>query len=247
MVPSDLSTGAWGLLATSALFIGMAKTGLPGVGSLAIVLMALVIPARQSTGLILPMLIVGDLFAVSYYSRHAVWSHLWRLLPFALPGIVAGYWGMHHLPERYFAPLIGGTILVMLVLGFWQNRGGGQKAPPGGWLFPAAMGLLGGVTTMMANAAGPILVIYLLAMRLPKTEFIGTGAWFFLMVNLIKVPFSADLGLINPLSLKLNLLLAPLILLGAFLGIRLVRWIPEKVFNLLVQLFAAIAAVKLLF
>jgi hypothetical protein len=89
MVPSDLSTGTWGLLATSALFIGMAKTGLPGVGSLAIVLMALVIPARQSTGLILPMLIVGDLFAVTYYHRHAVWPHLWRLLPFALPGIVA--------------------------------------------------------------------------------------------------------------------------------------------------------------
>jgi len=246
MTLGDITTGGWALLCVSALLIGLAKTGVPGVGGLAIGLAALIIPARQSTGLILPMLIVGDIFAVSYYRRHAVWPYLRKLLPFAAAGVVAGYWGMQHLPDRYFAPLIGGTILVMLVAGFWQNRLGEQGVPRG-WWFPAFMGLVGGITTMMANAAGPILVIYLVAMRLPKTEFIGTGAWFFLIVNLLKVPFSTDLGLINPETLTFNLLLTPLILIGAWAGIPLVKAIPEKAFNILVQILAAAAAIKLLF
>jgi len=239
--------GGWAILALSALFIGLAKTGLPGVGILAIPLVALVIPARQSTGLMLPMLIIGDIFAVSYYHRHAVWKHLLRLLPFAVPGIMAGYWGMQYIPDHYYAPIIGGIILTMIGLGYWQNRSSDGAHVPEGWWFPVTMGLIGGITTMMANAAGPVMVIYLLAMRLPKTGFIGTGAWFFLLVNCFKVPFSAHLGLINPASLTFNLILLPLLLLGLFTGIRLVKKIPEKAFAVIVQVFAVAAAIKLLF
>jgi uncharacterized membrane protein YfcA len=243
----DITAGGWAILGVSALLIGMAKTGLPGVGILAIPLVAWVIPARESTGLLLPMLIVGDIFAVSYYHRHAVWKHLGRLLPFAIMGIVAGYWGMQHIPDRYFGPIIGGTILVMLILNYWQDSRGDDVQVPKGWWFPVIMGLIGGVTTMMANAAGPILVIYLLAMQLPKTGFIGTGAWFFLIINCLKVPFSANLGLINPGSLTFNLILLPVIILGALTGIRLTKRIPEKAFRILVQIFAVAAAIKLLF
>jgi uncharacterized membrane protein YfcA len=109
------------------------------------------------------------------------------------------------------------------------------------------MGLLAGTTTMLANAAGPIMVIYLLAMGLPKKEFIGTGAWYFFLGNLFKVPFSASLGLINPASLKLNLLLFPGIALGAVLGILVIKKIPEKSFSVIVQALTAAAALKLIF
>ena len=243
----DITVSGWAILGFSALLIGLSKSGLPGVAILSIPLVAFVIPARQSTGLLLPMLIVGDIFAVSYYHRHAVWKHLLRLVPFAVLGIVAGYWAMQYLPDRYFGAIIGGIILVMMGLRAWHDRKGGNVPVPEGWWFPVLMGLVGGVTTMLANAAGPILVIYLLSMRLPKAEFIGTAAWFFLLINCLKVPFSANLGLINPFSLTFNLVLSPLIILGALVGIRVAKRIPEKAFNVMVQLFAIVAALKLIF
>jgi uncharacterized membrane protein YfcA len=90
------------------------------------------------------------------------------------------------------------------------------------------------------------MVVYLLAMRLPKEEFVGTAAWYFLLVNVLKVPFSAHLGLITAETVKLNLLLVPAILLGSLLGMKLLRRLPEKGFNLMVQLFALLGALKLL-
>ena len=135
----------------------------------------------------------------------------------------------------------------MLALNLWRNRKDEILEVPSGKWFPAAMGLSAGITTMMANAAGPIMAIYLLAMRLPKNAFIGTGAWYFLLVNCFKVPFSATLGLITWESLRLNLMLAPLIILGSFLGIRLAHYLPEKIFAALIQILAAAGALRLLF
>ena len=235
------------VLALAALLIGLSKTGFPGTGVLAVVMVAAVIPARESTGLILPMLIVGDIFAVFYYHRHAAWKYLVRLIPFAVVGIVAGYFLLGVVNDVQLRPIIGGIILVMLTLNHWRNRMMGEdvKIPSGIW-FPLVMGLMAGVTTMLANAAGPIMIIYLLAMRLPRDAFLGTGAWYFLLLNCFKVPFSADLGLVNELSLTVNLTLLPVIVIGALLGIRLVKRVPEKSFAILVQVLAALTAVYLL-
>ena len=237
----------WAALVIAAVLIGVSKTGLPGIGILAVTLVAVAIPAKQSTGLILPMLIVGDLFAVAFYRRHAVWAHLLRLLPFAVVGILIGYWAMDRLSDRLYSPVIGSIVLVMLAMNYLRTRRATlEQEIPQGWWFPAVMGTLAGVTTMMANAAGPIMVVYLLAMRLPKTGFIGTAAWYFLLVNCFKVPFSADLSLINPQTLGLNLLLSPLIVAGAVLGIVVARRLPERVFAVAVQVLAALGAAKLL-
>lgn len=242
----DISLPGWIVLGISAFLIGVSKTGLPGVGILSILLAASVIPARASTGLVLPMLIVGDVFAVSYYHRHAVWRHLFRLLPFAVIGIIAGYLAMGHVNDDQLRRIIGGIVLVLLGLNAWRNRYVREDdAIPSGWWFAAVLGLLAGVTTMMANAAGPIMIIYLLAMRLPKQEFVGTGAWYFLLVNCFKVPFSGHLGLITMASLKFNLMLVPMVILGSLLGIVLVKRIPEKIFRIAVEWLAAAAAVKL--
>jgi hypothetical protein len=320
----------WVVLGLAALIIGISKTGFPGIGIVPIAMAAMVIPAKQSTGIILPMLIVGDLFAVSYYRRNVVWSHLLKLLPCAIVGVVVGFLLLRVTASQQLRPIIGGTILVMLGLNLWRDyamrstaragvssmgvppmqpdgvspadarvaavpaarragvsparqdalpegskgtsffslprkaaeafhgpgphehagllTAGEKKDVPFGLWFPIVMGVLAGTTTMMANAAGPIMIIYLLAMRLPKKEFVGTGAWYFLLVNLLKVPFSAspDLGLINAHSLQFNLILSPLIVIGALAGVRLVKYVPQKTFTKWMQILAALGALQLL-
>ncbi|MFA5863068.1 MAG: sulfite exporter TauE/SafE family protein [Phycisphaerae bacterium] len=238
----------WLIIGIAALIIGISKTGIPGIGILAIPLVAWVIPAKASTGVILPMLIVGDIFAVMYYKRHAVWPHLFRLIPWAMAGIVLGSLVMNKITDRQLRPIIGLIVLTMLILNYWRNsRQKGEITVPTQWWFAAIIGLTAGVTTMLANAAGPIMAIYLLAMQLPKNEFLGTGAWYYLLMNCFKVPFSANLGLINSQSLFLNMVNLPLIMVGALSGVRLVKIIPEKTFGLIIQVLAAAAAIKLIF
>lgn len=228
--------------------VGTNKTGMPGLGILIVPLMALVLPTRQSTGILLGILILGDLFAIVYHRHNARWGHVLRLLPAAFAGIVAGYFGLKLINDRQLKPIIGGIVLVMLLINYWWTRAKGEDAPvPTQWWIAAALGFLAGVTTMMANAAGPVMIIYLLAMRLPKVEFVGTGAWFFFVVNWLKVPFSANLDLITAESVKLNLMMLPFIAIGAIAGIFLLRYIPQKAFNATVQILAAAAAIKLLF
>lgn len=244
----NLSEFQWLTVSICALMVGLTKTGIPGLGVLIVPLMAEVIPARASTGIVLPMLIFADIFAVGYYRRYAVWSHLFRLMPWATAGVVMGYLALGRVNDQQLRPIIGVIVLAMLGINYWRNRlKGEQVSIPTQWWFAAGIGLAAGITTMMANAAGPLMVIYLLAMRLPKSEFIGTGAWYFLILNWFKVPFSVNLGLITGESLQLNLVLFPIIAIGALGGIKILKHIPEKKFAILVQILAIVAAIMLLF
>ncbi len=243
----DLDLLGWIVVAVCAVMVGTTKTGMPGLGILIVPLMALVLPTRQSTGILLGILILADLFAITYHRRNARWGHVLRLLPAAFAGIVAGYFGLRVVNDRQLKPIIGGIVLVMLALNYWRNRAKGEDTPvPTQWWFAVALGFMAGITTMMANAAGPVMIIYLLAMRLPKVEFVGTGAWFFFVVNWLMVPFSANLELMTAESVKLNLMMLPFIAIGAVAGIFLLKRIPQKAFNLIVQILAAAAAIKLL-
>jgi uncharacterized membrane protein YfcA len=246
----DLGSMGWMLVGICAVLVGLSKTGIPGLGILMAPLMAMAFPehVRESTGILLGMLILGDLFAAGYYRRRAEWKHVVRLLPPAFVGILAGWRAMDYVTDDQLQPIMGVIVLAMLGLNYWRTRIGGEEAPiPGQWWFVALMGFLAGLTTMMANAAGPVMIIYLLAMRLPKVEFIGTSAWFFFVINWLKVPFSVNLDLITRDSLRLDLMMLPLIGLGAVAGIVFLRRVPQRVFNSLVQILAAAAAVKLLF
>jgi len=244
----ELTLRGWLRAALSAALVGLSKTGLPGAGILAIPLMAIVLPPLESTGAVLPLLVVGDVLAVAWYRRHASWPHLVRIMPWAAAGIVIGWRLLGHLTDATVKPLIGGIVLGMLALRYvnrvWSADGDGGLFQQR-W-FSSGIGLLAGVTTMVANAAGPIMALYLVAMGLPKNVFIGTAAWYFFILNLFKVPFSASLDLINPGSLRFDLLLAPCVLAGGGLGLLVARHIPEKAFAIVVQILAAAAAVKLL-
>jgi len=246
----EIEVWQWVLLAFCAFVVGISKTGIPGLGILPVPLMALVLPAKASVGVLLPILIFADIFSAGYYRRHAQWVHIVRLMPWTMLGIVAGFFAMDKISDTQLKPVIGVIVLVMLCLKVINDQRKTEDVETNAYrkhAFVAVLGFIAGVTTMMANAAGPVMIIYLLAAGLPKTEFVGTSAWFFFIVNWLKVPFSAKLSLITAESLKLDVTLFPFVVAGAIAGILLLKVIPQKVFRVLVLVLATAAALKLIF
>jgi uncharacterized protein len=244
----DLEPIAWLVIGLCAFLVGAAKTGIPGIGILPALLMAQVLPAQESTGMLLGILILGDLFGAGYHRHNAQWSHMPRLLPAAFAGIVTGHQIMERISDAQLRPIIGVIVLIMLGLNYWRTRSQGEDLHvPTQWWFAAGLGFTAGLTSMMANAAGPIMIIYFVAMRLPKIAFVGTTAWFFFVVNWLKVPFSANLDLMNAATVKLNLMMIPAIALGAVAGVFVLKRIPQKAFSAVVQVLAVAGAIKLLF
>lgn len=237
----------WAFAYAAAVCIGLSKTGFGGVGMVAVLLMAQVMPARESTGAVLPLLIVADIFAVFTYRRFTVWRHLVKMLPPAVFGILSGWLLMPHISVKVFGPLIGWMVLGLVVLTVAQKLSGRLSAsaaehPSIAW----PLGWTAGAATMLANAAGAVMTVYLLACRLPKYEFVGTAAWFFFIVNVIKVPFSASLGLINASSLWLNFLLVPGIAAGVVTGRCLLGKINQQVFEWLMIVFSLAGGLRLI-
>jgi uncharacterized membrane protein YfcA len=239
----DLTAMQWLIVLLCALLVGMAKTGLSGVGLMVVPLLASVFGGRPSVGLLLPILIFADVFAVSYYNRHAEWKYILRLLPWALIGVGAGVMVGQVISDIVFNRLLAVVVLTGIVLMILQDMRK-KVSVPDYWWFAMGLGLLGGFATMIGNAAGPIMALYLLSMRLPKNIYIGTGAWFFFIVNMFKVPFHVGIWkTITVQSLLFDVLMIPAIALGALLGIWLVKFFPEKAYRIFIiatTLFSAL-------
>ena len=231
----ELTSGQWVILAVSGLLIGMSKTGITGVGLMVVPLLANYFGGRPSVGLLLPILIFADIFAVSWYNRHAQWKHILRLIPWAFAGIIAATFIGKSISDQSFNRLLAVLVIGGIGILIWQDiRAGKLKIPRSKW-FAGGMGLLGGFSTMIGNAAGPVMALYLLSMRLPKNSYIGTGAWFFFIVNLSKVPLHVwSWKTITRASFLLDIMMIPAIAAGAFLGIWLVRLLPERYYRILV-------------
>jgi uncharacterized membrane protein YfcA len=206
-------------------------------------LLASVFGGRPSVGLLLPILIFADVFAVGYYHRHAAWKHIIRLLPWALIGIAGGVLVGKLISDAVFNRLLAVLVLVGIGLMLWQDIRRNVSVPDY-WWFSMGLGMLGGFATMIGNAAGPVMSLYLLSMRLPKNIYIGTGAWFFFIVNITKVPFHIGIWkTITLQSLLFDVLMIPAIALGALLGIWLVKFFPEKAYRIFIiatTLFSAL-------
>jgi uncharacterized membrane protein YfcA len=197
-------------------------------------LLASVFGGRPSVGLLLPILIFADVFAVSYYNRHAEWKHIIRLLPWALIGVLAGVWVGQMITDSVFNRLLAILVLGGIALMIWQDVRK-KVSVPDYWWFSMGLGLMAGFATMIGNAAGPIMALYLLSMRLPKNIYIGTGAWYFFIVNVLKVPFHVGIWkTITWQSFLFDLLMIPAIILGAVLGIWLVKFFPERVYRIFI-------------
>lgn len=244
----ELTALSWILILIGAALVGISKVGIPGTGILVVPIIALAMGnhAKESVGFLLPMLATADILAILYWRKHVHWEQLLRLLPWAGLGVVLGYFGLKVIDNQQLKPFIGVIVLLLLVGSWLRQRYVGDEKIPTHWAFAAFTGVLAGALSMMANAAGPIMILYLLAMRFDKEHFIGTQAWFFWILNLSKMPFSFGLGLITVASLKLNLLMIPAILVGSVLGILVVRRMSQTVFNTVVQILAAAAAVLLI-
>jgi uncharacterized protein len=241
----ELTALAWGVLAAGALIIGLAKTALPGAGTVAAASFAAVLPAKQSTGTILLLLIVGDMFALWMYRQHADWRSLIRLAPAVVVGLLVGVAFMAFASDDWVRTVIGVILLAVVAVTLWRRRAR-PDAVPSGPLAAAAYGSLGGFTTMVANAAGPVMSMYFLASRFEVKAFLGTAAWFFAIINITKVPFSVGLGLITPQGLLIDAVLVPLVVIGAFGGRAIASRVPQRLFDRLVIAFTIVGALYLL-
>lgn len=279
----ELSGLDWVALALAASLVGFAKTAVGGVASISVAVFAFVLPARESTGAVLALLLVGDMVALALYRRHADWGILLRLLPSVVPGLVLGAWFLAWADQDLMRRAIGAVLVTMVVLQLESrrraalsragstsgtpvdvDRGAGEAGAPALdvatvalrgrpartstelRLAPVAVGLLAGFATMTANAAGPVMALYLLLAGLPVLGLLGTGAWFFLLVNLAKVPFSAGLDLMDGPTLLMDLALVPALLVGAAVGAVVARRIPRRRFEDATVVLTLVAATALL-
>ncbi|MBC30254.1 MAG: hypothetical protein CMH48_05355 [Muricauda sp.] len=243
---NEVSLLDWFLAFTAIFLLGISKSGLKGLSIFNVTLLALAFGARESTGILMPLLLVGDVFAVLYYNRHTQWRYILRFLPWMISGILIGVFLGKNLPETQFK--IGMVIVIFISLGvliYWDRRK--SKKVPTHWTFAGGVGILAGICTMIGNLAGAFTNIFFLAMRLPKNEFVGTAAWLFLITNLFKLPFHIWVWkTITPETVVINLKLLPAILVGLALGVRIVRRINEKQYRRFILIVTAIGAVAIL-
>lgn len=247
MVEFDFSIVQWLLLAVCAIFVGMSKVGVPGVSLIVVPTLAIIFGGKASTGILLPMLMMADLFGVSYYHRHAQWKYLLKLLPWAFIGVGIALYVGEVVNDEWFKNIIAILVFLSIGLMLWKDRKKDKQFFPDTWWFAASMGILGGFATMIGNVAGPVFAIYLLAMHLPKNNFIGTTAWFFIIINFAKFPLHVFIWkTISWDSLSFNLMMLPAIAVGALLGIWLVKKLSDKTYRIFVIVVTALSAFLLL-
>ncbi|MEZ3182301.1 sulfite exporter TauE/SafE family protein [Streptomyces pimonensis] len=239
-------------LAFAALLVGFSKTAVSGANTVSLAVFAAVLPAKASTGVLLPILIAGDVLAVLTYRRHAHWPTLWRLFPAVAAGVVVGTLFLVWADDGIVRSSIGAILLLMAGVTVWRRRTADVDREPRGVTTRAgrakarSYGVLGGFTTMVANAGGPVMSLYLLSAGFRKLGFLGTSAFFFLIVNTSKLPFSAGLGLIDADSLLLDAALVLFVVPGAFLGKWAVSRIDQRLFERLVIVATVVGGVQLL-
>jgi len=243
----EISSLNFFIAAFCAFLLGISKAGIKGIASLIVTGLALVFGAKESTGILMPLLLVGDVFAITYYKRHLQKKHLFKLLPWMVIGVLIGVAGGTYISERIFKYGMASIILFSVALMYyWENKK--DKTVPSHWTFGGSMGLLAGFTTMIGNLAGAFSNIYFLALRLPKNNFIGTAAWLFFLINAFKVPFHIwSWETINKSSVIISLKLVPFVIIGLVMGVFLVQKIENEHYRKLILLFTAIGGIAILF
>ena len=237
----------WIVAGFCAFIIGMSKTGVQGITTLSIPLLALIFGGKPSTGIILPLLCMADVMAVIYYRRDAEWKYIFRLLPAAVAGFFVALAVDRFIPEAHFKRLMAVCILSGIAVMFLRAGRSDEDSWIRKWWYGPAFGLLGGFTTMIGNAAGPVMSVYLLSVRLPKYAFVGTSAWFFLIVNFLKIPLQVFVwDNITPASLMLDVMLLPLLALGAIAGVALVKRMPEHGYRKMIVTLTVLSTAMLL-
>ena len=245
MLLDTLSVADVSIVLAIGFMVGLAKAGIHGTTLLSVPLLALLFGGKGSSGIMLPMLIAADIFAVYHYHRHANWRFLMKLFPPAIVGVILGTWLGESIDDALFVQIMAVIIFLSVGLMLWLEKR--KSAVPDNHAFAIVTGVMGGFTTMVGNLAGSVMAVYLLSMRLPKNVFIGTAAWIFLVINLFKVPFHVFVWeTINWETLQLDLIALPLIIAGVYTGIWLVKKISEAHYRWLVIVMTLVAAAALI-
>ena len=232
---------------SAALLLGIAKSGIKGLAILIVTGLALVYGAKESTGILMPLLICGDILAVIYYKRHVKWVYLIKILPWMVAGVLVGVVLGKDLPEDLFKSGMAVIILISVAMMYYWERKKDRKVP-NHLSFAALMGMMAGFTTMVGNLAGVFSNIYFLAIKLPKNEFIGTAAWLFFIINLFKIPFHIwSWGTINPASFQISLSLIPAVILGFLFGVSIVKKIKNDRYRQLILLLTGLGGLTIFF
>lgn len=237
------------LMALAALLVGISKTSFGGIGAVAAALFALAMPAKESTAAVLLLLIVGDVIGVARYGRNVRWKLVVRLVPTIIPGLLLGAVFMRYVNDVAMRRAIGVILLASVGLQVWQRwrRDSSVERPEHtGWFAAGLTGIAAGFTTMTANAAGPVMALYFLAVRLDKKKFIGTNAWFFFLINVSKLPLAASLGLFSPTVLRVDLVLVPFVLVGTLIGVAVIKRVSQQAFEKVTMAASGISAATLL-
>jgi len=243
----QLSTNLWLLAILCGFLVGLSKAGIKGITVIIVTMLVFVFGGKSSTGILLPMLMVGDLIAVYYYNRHTQWKYLRQLLPWMMVGVIVGAFVGKDLPESIFKRGMAFIILGSVIMMFWWDQRK-SKAVPDQWWFAGLMGFMAGFTTMIGNLAGAFSNIFFLATRLPKNEFIGTAAWLFFIINIFKLPFHVFMwGTVTTETLAVNLRLVPAIIVGFIAGAYLVKFISDLQYRKFILIVTAIGAILIFF
>lgn len=242
-------TASWVLFFTCAVLIGMSKTGVQNIGTMTVPLFALLFGAKYSTGIVLIMLCLADLMAVIYYRKQLKWAEVLRILPSALVGLAVGLVLGEYLDENYFKIVMAGCIFVGLGIMLWGGRLHTDKLEQmtqTRWYSPL-FGFVAGFSTMIGNAAGPALSIYLLTKRFDRFTFVAVGAWFIMILNYIKIPLQAFIwkNLTIP-GVLLSLSSLPFIVLGGIIGINIIKHLNDRYFRKLVTFLVFVSSIILL-
>lgn len=236
------------LACLGAFCLGISKTGFPGLAIVNVLIIAELFGAKNSVGIILPMLVICDLLVLPFFWKYATWKQIWPLVPVTVVAIIGAYFLLDAIDDLTARRVIGIIILFMLILQLVREfKKEFLEHLPDSRIFRWASCVMIGVSTMLANAAGPVYSIYALVHKMKKETFLGVGARFFLLVNIFKIPFLGQLELINPESLRLNLWLIPALIAGILLGRKLIHLVPQRIFEILLYVFSAIAGIRLLF
>lgn len=238
---------AWSLLAGSAVLLGIAKTALPGISTISVAVFAAILPARESTAALLLLLMLGDVIAIWAYRKHAHWPTIVRLLPGVALGIALGAVVLGLGSDTVVKRVIGGVLLLLIAFTLWRRRAATPATTQqSGVAAKLGYGTLGGFTTTVANAGGPVISLYLLASNFPVQAFLGTAAWFFAILNLTKLPISIGLGLVTPSMISVAVVLAPAVIVGALLGKWVTSRISQRIFEIAIIALTLLGALYLL-
>ena len=244
---APLSNVKWIAVFFAMFLLGMAKSGIKGIGIIIVVIMAFVFEEKASTGILLTMLISADILAVIYYNRHANWSYIRKLMPWMIIGVLIGVWIGNDVSEFIFKKMMAVIIILSVFIMFYFENRKSLNIPNNLW-FSSTAGFLAGFTTMIGNLAGPVSNIYFLAMRLPKNEFIGTAAWLFFIINVFKLPFHIFVWeTVSMETLVLHSVMIPAMVIGFLIGVRIVKMISNINYRRFILFVTALGGLILLF